>query len=142
LELEPASLASRLPAASAARASRFPDPRSKVSRRPLVVAGIDGRSPGARRYRELLSSFVASLGGDLNAAEMALARNAVSLTLQSELLQTDIAAGRAVDSEQLTRLSNAVSRIMAQLGKRKRPPQPSSSPLLDHFSRPPEEEVS
>src|SRR5271155_2475539 len=107
--------------AASSSASCFPAAKSKVSR-PQIVAGVDGRSPGARRYRDLLSSFVASLGGELNSAEMALARNAVSLTLQSELLQTEVAAGKLVDTEQLTRLSNSVSRIMAQLGRRKPPP--------------------
>jgi hypothetical protein len=109
---------------SVSASSRYPIARSRISNRPQLLAGVDGRSAASRRYRNLLSSFVASLGGDLNAAEMTLVHTAVSLTLQNERLQGDIAAGAVVDVEQLTRLANAISRTMAALRRRK--PLPAS----------------
>jgi hypothetical protein len=82
-----------------------------------------GRSAEARRFKDLVSSFAASLGGEgaLTEAERALIRNAALLTLQSERLQAAFVAGREVNSEELTRLANSSARMLAALrNKRER----------------------
>ena len=95
--------------------------------------GVDGRSAEARRFKDLVSSFAASLGGEgaLTEAERALIRNAALLTLQSERLQAAFVAGREVNSEELTRLANASVRVFAALRiKRERK---EGAPTLSHY---------
>lgn len=84
----------------------------------LHAKGIDGRTRDARRFRDLVASFSESLGGEsaLSEAERALVRNAAGLAVKAERLQAAIVKGEDVDAEQLTRLSNCVSRVLGQLG--------------------------
>jgi hypothetical protein len=83
----------------------------------MHAKGVDGRSAEARRFKDLVSSFAASLGGEgaLMEAERALIRNAALLTLQNERLQVAFVAGREVNSEELTRLANLSARVLAAL---------------------------
>ena len=92
----------------------------------------DGRSAHARRFRDLIAGFAAPYGGAaaLTVAELALIRNAASLTQQLEQLQADAAAGRPVDSEQLTRLSNSAQRTLASLRKGREHQMRGSAPVV------------
>jgi hypothetical protein len=95
--------------------------------------GVDGRSAEARRFKDLVSSFAASLGGEgaLTEAERALIRNAASLTVQCERLQAALVAGREVNSEEMTRLANSSARVLAALrikGERK-----EATPTLSQY---------
>jgi hypothetical protein len=95
----------------------------------LHAKGIDGRTRDARRFRDLVDSFSASLGGEsaLSEADKALVRNAAALAVKAERKQAAIVKGEDVDLEGLTRLSNCVSRVLGQLGvKRQRHDQTPS----------------
>jgi len=110
------------------RSKQIGSPGSSAARiRSKITNGVrlhekgeaDGRSASARRFRDLIAGFAAPYGGQaaLTVAEQALIRNAASLTLKLEQLQADAAAGRPVDSEQLTRLANSAARTLASLRK-------------------------
>ena len=64
----------------------------------------------------------------------------VSLQLIVGFLKADsgrvIVAGEDVNLEQLTRLSNVLGRTLQRLGLKKPRPKPTS-PLAEHFARPP-----
>ena len=83
-------------------------------------------------------ALAGDLGGQNKLSEPSkiLVRQAAALTVQVENLQSKIVAGEDVDLEQLTRLSNALSRMLHRLGLRKPQVKPTS-PLAEHFSRPP-----
>jgi hypothetical protein len=83
-----------------------------------MVAGVDGRSVDARRYRDLTMSLADDLGGasSLTEAQRALVRQAAAMIVQSEKLQAEVLRGEVVDCEQLTRLANAATRILSRLG--------------------------
>jgi hypothetical protein len=85
-----------------------------------LLAGIDGRSSEARRYRDLAMAFADDLGGadKLGEADKALVRQCAATVTASERLQARIINGDAVDLEQATRLSNATSRLLKQLAVR------------------------
>jgi trimethylamine:corrinoid methyltransferase-like protein len=105
-----------------------------------LLANVDGRTAAARRYRDLCISLADDIGGasSLTEAQRALVRQAAAMIVQSEKLQGEVLRGEIVDSEQLTRLANAATRILSRLGvKRARKP---TSALLEHFSRPPSRE--
>ncbi len=91
------------------------------SRLVLPMRGQNGNSLRARRYRQIATAIAGDCGGPdaLSEATRILIRQAASLTLEVEGLQSQIVAGEAVDLEQLTRLSNSVSCILHRLGLKK-----------------------
>jgi hypothetical protein len=102
-----------------ALAGRPPTLRSAITNGTRLHAkGVDGRTRDARRFRDLVASFAESLGGfaTLNDSDQVLVRNAAGLAVKAERLQAAIVKGEDVDAEQLTRLSNCVSRVLGQLG--------------------------
>ena len=114
----------------AARPSRL---RSRVTNGSKMVAGLDGRSAEARRYRDLAMSFADDLGGadKLTEAQRTLIAQAATLQVQSERVQAAVLRGEVIDVEQLTRLANAAMRILSRLGlKRERR---DTTPTLDEY---------
>lgn len=114
-------------------ADRKPTTRSRVTNGSLLLAGIDGRSADARRYRDLVEAFSREIdrGAGLTAAEMTLVRQAAAVALRSELLQSDIVAGRNVDLSQVTRLSNTLTRLVSAL--KAKGPRPDNGPDLESY---------
>ena len=100
----------------------------------LHLAGVvDGRSAEARRFKDLIHAYAEGLGGEsaLNPAQTALVRQAAALTLEGERLQAAIISGRPVDTDDVTRLSNAALRILGELGIKRPPPAKVAPPSLD-----------
>jgi acetolactate synthase small subunit len=86
-----------------------------------MLRGIDGRSAIARRYRDLVEGFVADFGSQKpGERELALIRQAAALTVQTEVLQVKIVRAEDIDLEQLTRLTNVLTRTLKELGLQKR----------------------
>jgi hypothetical protein len=79
-------------------------------------------------------SFADDLGGQDRLSEPAkiLVRQAAALTVQIEALQSKI-VGEDVDTEQLVRISNVLSRTLARLGLKK--PAPPRPPTLAEVLR-------
>jgi hypothetical protein len=107
--------------------------RSAVTNGSKLLVGIDGRSPTARRFRDLVQEFKAEIGGgDLSQTELAMIKTAASLALTAELRQADLVNGKMVDTDDLIRLASEVRRIFAEIagkaGKRK-----SGGPRLSQY---------
>jgi hypothetical protein len=100
-------------------ASRAPTTRSRITNGKQMLAGIDGRSAEARRYRDLAMSFADDLGGAavLTEAQRALVFQAAALSVQSEKLQAAMIRGEDVSDEQMTRVANSLSRLVGKLEK-------------------------
>jgi hypothetical protein len=111
--------------------------RSRITNGSKLVAAVDGRSAEARRYKDVAWNLADDLGGaaGLTEAQRALVRQVAAMTVQSEKLQGAVLRGEMVDVEQLTRLSNALSRMLHRLSLRKPRAKPTS-PLAEHFARP------
>jgi hypothetical protein len=92
--------------------------RSRVSNGSKLIAGVDGRSVEARRYRDLVLSYADDCGGaaKLTEAQRTLIAQAATLQVQAERMQGAVIKGELVDVEQLSRLSNSVVRILSRLG--------------------------
>jgi hypothetical protein len=107
--------------------------RSRITNGSKMVAGLDGRSAEARRYRDLVISYADDLGGSdkLTEAQRTLIAQAVTLQVQSERVQASVLRGELVDVEQLTRMANAAMRILTRLGLKKScTPAPSLADVL------------
>jgi hypothetical protein len=105
--------------------------RSRVTNGTRVLEGVDGRSPSARRFRDLLDSFAHDLGGleHLSEADRSLVKQAASLTIRAEQLQVAIVRGEPVDPDELIRLTNTARRTLAGI-RRKEQPKPTLGDYL------------
>ncbi len=94
--------------------------RSAVSNGTRLLAGVDGRSATARRFRDLHADLLRDLGGApaLTTMQRGLVRQAAALQLQAEQLQAAVVRGDTVDSKDLIRVSGEASRILTGLAKR------------------------
>jgi hypothetical protein len=108
--------------------------RSAVSNGTRLLHGVDGRSVPARRYRDLIVAYAEPLGGlaNLPDADKAMVRHAAALTIRSEQLHASILLGHHVDDEELTRLTNSLSRMVAGLRERATP-APGTLGLSDYL---------
>lgn len=120
-------------AGSFSSVTHFRRGRSAATNARSFLAGIDGRSTRARRFRDLMSSFAAGLGGidALSESELALVRQAASVTMRAEELQSAIARGEAVDPDELIRLSNTSRRLLSGLKRRE---APKTKTLSEHLA--------
>ena len=103
---------------SAVIVERSPTARAAVTNDCTALAGVDGRSAIARRYRDLVCSIISDLGGDdfLSEGQRQLARRAAALSCQCEQVEAGMANGGAVDTEGYVRLINALNRCFASIG--------------------------
>jgi hypothetical protein len=90
----------------------------RVTAKSLFVGDIDGRSLWARRYRDLVASYVDDAGGvhALSELRLSLIRRVAALTVEAERLEVELASGRDVDVDLLARLSSHIRRIAETIG--------------------------
>lgn len=93
--------------------------RSRVSNGSAVLAGVDGRSAAARRFRDICGALTAELGGGLGEMELLQVRAAAGLQLHVEELTARMARGEPVSSEELTRAGNGAIRALESLRRNK-----------------------
>jgi len=94
--------------------------RAAVTNGSKAHQNVDERSSGARRFRDLVTAYSADLG-DLSEADLAMVRTAAALTIKSEQMQAQLAAGEAVDSDALIRLAGTTRRSLASIQARAKP---------------------
>lgn len=109
------SRASTLPAERASVAARSATTRSRSTNDVRHLPGVDGRSSQARRFRDVVAGL--SGDGELGEAETVLVRSIATLTVRAETMSAAMIRGEATDPEQLTRVTNALARMLGALGK-------------------------
>lgn len=97
-----------------------PEFRTRKGTGAAVLAGVDGRSLMARRYREIVTSIEADLGGDLTEARRHLVARAATLAIWCEERETELANGAEFDAGQYATISNALRRLLTDLGLERR----------------------
>lgn len=85
--------------------------RSKITNGTRLLAGIDGRSLTARRFRDLYTHYMQQTGGQ----HEELCKQLASLVLRRELLDAAQVRGEDIDTLHLVRLSNSISRTLKRL---------------------------
>ena len=112
--------------------------RSKITNGSRLLAGVDGRSPDARRFRDLMNGYAAELGGieNLSLFDRTSVRNCAGMTLRLEQLQSAVANNDAtVSTDELIRLSGAVKRILESLMQRRFHSLEPKRPTLSDYLR-------
>ena len=85
-----------------------------------MLLGVDGRSLMARRYREIVTSIEADLGGDLTEAQRHLMARAATLAIWCEERETELANGAEFDAGQYATIANSLRRLLTDLGLERR----------------------
>jgi hypothetical protein len=86
----------------------------------FALAGVDGRSLVARRFREIYLNIESDIGGDPSEAQRHLMARAATLALWCEERETELAAGAEFDAGAYATISNALRRLLGDLGLERR----------------------
>ncbi|PVA11544.1 hypothetical protein DC366_00810 [Pelagivirga sediminicola] len=70
----------------------------------------------ARRFREIVTGVESDLGGDLTEAQKHLLARAATLAVWAEERESELASGKDFDAVQYATISNALRRLLADLG--------------------------
>lgn len=90
--------------------------RTKKGTGKITLAGVDGRSLMARRFREIHAQIEADLGGDLTEAQRAIAARAVTLAVWCESAEAELAQGNDFNPQEYATVANAMRRLLCDLG--------------------------
>jgi hypothetical protein len=93
---------------------------SRITNGSEVLAGVDGRSAMVRRYRDILGQLVDDMGGDPSEAQLQIGRRAAALSVWCEDKDAAAANGEPLDIATYTTASNALRRLLADLGLERR----------------------
>jgi hypothetical protein len=117
-------------------ASPPPAVRSRVTNHRDLLPGLDGRSASARRYRDLVNSYIADMGGidQCSDIKLGLLRRLAAVTVQSELIEARMINGEAVDIGTLCTLASTTVRLSQRLGI-ERVPRDTGVTLADYLQQ-------
>jgi hypothetical protein len=120
--------------------------RSKAANGKLLPL-TDGRSAGARRFRDLIQDISADLGGIamLSEGQRQLVRRAAMLSATCEVMEAQAARGEAeFDIDLYGMICDRLGRLFGRLGLERvaRPVNDGSQALSDYFSSPPPKEAA
>ena len=98
-----------------------PEGRSRIANGSATfLPGTDGRSALARRWRDIASQLTADIGGDPSEAQSLIARRAATLGVWCEQCEAGLAGGGELDIIAFTTATNALRRLLADLGLERR----------------------
>jgi hypothetical protein len=94
--------------------------RSAVTNRKRLFVEGDGRSPWARRWRDLVELHAGDLGGMdlLSEAQLSLIKRASTIEVELEQVEGRLSSGRDADLDLYTRSASHHRRILETLGHR------------------------
>jgi hypothetical protein len=106
--------------------------RSRVTNHKDLLPKLDGRSSAARRFRDLVNSYIADMGGADSCSDikLGLLRRLAAVTVQAEVLEAKMINGEQVDIATLCTLASTTVRLSQRLGI-ERVPRDVSPTLAD-----------
>ena len=106
------------PADRPANGAAAPALRSRVTNHADLLPGVKGTSSGARRFRDLVNSFIADMGGPDRCSDikLGLLRRLAAVTVQAEMLEAKMVNGEQVDIGMLCTLASTTVRLSQRLG--------------------------
>lgn len=107
------------PALSTRKASA----RSRVSNGQDILPGVDGRSPLARRYRDISAAIVADMGGPdrCSEARIQLIRRFAASAVMAEAMEATLVNGQSINITEHSLLSSTLVRLAARIGINRMP---------------------
>jgi hypothetical protein len=115
---------------------------SRVTNHKDLLPGVKGTSSSARRFRDLVNSYIADMGGLDNCSEikLGLLRRLAAVVVQSELLEARMVNGEEIDVSTLCTLASTTVRLSMRLGMERVPRDvgPSLAEYLQQHHQPDE----
>jgi hypothetical protein len=111
-----------------------PQAATRMGTQGTILAGVDMRTHGARRFRELVADLVHHLDGDPTPPQIALVRRAAALSVWCEAQEAAQAAGGDLDSAAYSSAANTLRRLLSDLGIERRARDVTPS-LADYLAR-------
>jgi hypothetical protein len=106
--------------------------RTRIGTGSTPLAGVDGRTHGGRRFRELAADLAQHLGGHPTPPQQAIIMRAAALAIWCEGQETALANGAAdFDVAAFTTAANSLRRLLADLGLERR--LKDVTPSLEQF---------
>jgi len=84
--------------------------------RGTILAGVDMRTHGGRRFKELCADLIDHLCDDPTAPQLAIIRRAAALAVWCEQAEAEQAQGGDFDVASYTTAANTMRRLLADLG--------------------------
>jgi hypothetical protein len=116
-----------------------PSPRSRLTNHKDILPNVrDGRSGAARRFRDLVRSYITDLGGldNISEVKLGLLRRLAGVTVQSETLEAMMVNGQLIPVAELCMLASTAVRISQRLGlsrvARDVTPLPNVAAYIEH----------
>jgi uncharacterized membrane protein YccC len=113
---------------------RAPALRARITNHRDLLPGLDGRTSAARRFRDLVSRYIADQGGLDRCSEvkLGLMRRLAAIVVQAEQLEARMVNGEQIDISQLCTLASTTVRLSQRLGleRKQRDVTPSLSDLI------------
>jgi hypothetical protein len=109
--------------------------RTKIGSGQRLLAGIDGRSAIARRYREIAGAIAQDLGGSdqLTEVQRQLIRTGAGLVVMREAMDVRLINGEtSINASRYCRVSNSLRRVLATIGLTRTPKD--ITPLRDRLA--------
>jgi hypothetical protein len=96
--------------------------RARVTNHNDVLPGVDGRSAGARRYRDLVLEIVADQGGAEHcaSARLVLIRRFAAAAVLAEGLEAQFVDGNPIDIGEHAQLCSSLVRLAQRIGINRR----------------------
>lgn len=85
-----------------------------------ILEGVDMRTHGGRRFKELCADLIDHLCADPTAPQFAIIRRAAALAVWCEQAEAGQAQGADLDVATYTTATNALRRLLADLGLERR----------------------
>lgn len=98
----------------------LPNAATRMGTGGTALAGVDMRTHGGRRYKELCADLVHHLGGEATAPQLAIIRRAAALAAWCEAQEAEQAQGGDLDIAAFTTATNSLRRLLVDLGLERR----------------------
>lgn len=93
-----------------------PQGATRVGTQGTILAGVDMRTSGGRRFKEICADLVDHLGDEATAPQFAIIRRAAALGVWCEQAEAAQAQGEDLDVAAYTTATNTMRRLLADLG--------------------------
>ena len=97
-----------------------PQAATRMGTQGTVLEGVDMRTNGGRRFKELCADMVSHLAGDPTVPEFHLIRRAAALSVWCEAAEAEQAKGGELDVASYTTATNTFRRLLSDLGLERR----------------------
>ena len=112
-----------------------PNAATRLGTGGTVLAGVDMRTHGGRRFKELAADFVDHLADEPTAPQLAIIRRAAALSVWCEEQEVGQAQGGDLDVTAYTTATNTLRRLLADLGLERRARDVTPPSLSDYLAR-------